>query len=85
MIGKRMAAVAESKCLTLMGQLHFDLAMQEQYLPNGIERLNRASSQFCLMVGEGDAFPSVVKLIWLKSLLEQYNFFQQSQMIWTKK
>ena len=45
MIEKRMAAVAESKPLELMGRLHLDLAMQEKYLPNGIEirlRLNRA-------------------------------------------
>ena len=64
-IKARMAAVAESKPLELMGRLHLDLAMQEKYLPNGIEirlRLNRASPQFCLMVGEDDAYPSVVKI-----------------------
>ena len=64
-IKARMAAVAESKPFELMGRLHLDLAMQEKYLPNGIEirlRLNRASPQFCLMVGEDDAYPSVVKI-----------------------
>ena len=64
-IEKRMKAVAESKPLELMGRLHLDLAMQEKYLPNGIEirlRLNRASPQFCLMVGEGGGYPSVVKI-----------------------
>ena len=48
-----MKLTAESKSVELMGRLHLDLAMQEKYLPNGIElklRLNRASSQFCLMV-----------------------------------
>ena len=64
-IKARMAAVEESKPLELMGRLHLDLAMQEKYLPNGIEirlRLNRASPQFCLMVGEGGGYPSVVKI-----------------------
>ena len=64
-IKARMAAVARSKPFELMGRLHLDLAMQEKYLPNGIEirlRLNRASPQFCLMVGEDDAYPSVVKI-----------------------
>ena len=64
-IKARIAAVAENKSFELMGRLHLDLAMQEKYLPNGIEirlRLNRASPQFCLMVGEDDAYPSVVKI-----------------------
>ena len=64
-IKARMAVVAESKSFELMGRLHLDLAMQEKYLPNGIEirlRLNRASPQFCLMVGEDDAYLSVVKI-----------------------
>ena len=65
-IKARMVAVEESKPLELMGRLHLDLAMQEKYLPNGIEirlRLNRASLQFCLMVGEGSGgYPSVVKI-----------------------
>ena len=65
MIKARMAVVTESKPLELMRRLHLDLAMQEKYLPNGIEirlRLNRASPQFCLMVGEDPVYPSVVKI-----------------------
>ena len=65
MIKARMAAVAESKPLELMGRLHLDLAMQENYLPNGIDirlRLNGASPQFCLMVGEDPVYPSLVKI-----------------------
>ena len=61
----RIAAVEESKPLELMGRLHLDLAMQEKYLPNGIEislRLNRASPQFCRMVSEDPVYPSVVKI-----------------------
>ena len=64
-IKARMAAVEESKPLELMGRLHLDLAMQEKYLPNGIEirlRLNRASPQFCLMAGEDPVYSSVVKI-----------------------
>ena len=60
MIKARMAAVTDSKPLELMGRLHLDLAMQEKYLPNGIEirlRLNRASPQFCLMVGKIQYIP----------------------------
>ena len=61
----RMKLTAESKSVEAMGRLHLDLAMQEKYLPNGIElkvRLNRASSQFCLMLGEDDPYPVVVKI-----------------------
>ena len=73
-IKARMAAVAESKPFELMGRLHLDLAMQEKYLPNGIEirlRLNRASPQFCLMVGEDDAYPSVQLLPAITNDLNQ--------------
>ena len=44
--------VAKSKSVELQGKLHLDLALQEKYLPNGLEfklRLNRSSPQFCLM------------------------------------
>ena len=44
-------------------RLSLDLAMQEKYLPNGIEfrlRLNRASPQFCIM-SEND-YPVMVKI-----------------------
>ena len=47
--GKR---VAKSKSVDLQGKLHLDLAMQEKYLPDGLEfklRLNLSSPQFCLM------------------------------------
>ena len=43
---------AKSKSVELQGKLHYDLAMQEKYLPNGLEfklRLTRSSPQFCLM------------------------------------
>ena len=33
----RMKLAAESKSVELMGRLHLDLAMQEKYLPNGID------------------------------------------------
>ena len=71
-IQKRMAAVEENKPLELMGRLHLDLAMQEKYLPNGIEinlRLNRASPKFCLMVGEDPVYPSVVNIDVAKVLV----------------
>ena len=29
--------IAKSKSVELQGKLHFDLAMQEKYLPNGLE------------------------------------------------
>ena len=48
-LGKR---AAQSKSMELQGKLHLDLAMQEKYLPNGLEfklRLNRSSPHFCLM------------------------------------
>ena len=47
--------------MELWGRLHLDLAMQEKYLPNGIEiklRLNRASPRFCFLSDE----PCVVKI-----------------------
>lgn len=59
----RKVAVEESKSFEFMGRLHLDLAMQEKYLPNGIEirvRLNRSSPQFCIMTGE--AYNLVVKI-----------------------
>ena len=52
-----------SKPLELQGRLHLDLAMQEKYLPNGIEfrlRLNRASPQFCIM--SDNDYPVMVKI-----------------------
>ena len=57
--GKR---VAKSKSVELQGKLHLDLAMQEKYLPNGLEfklRLNRSSPQFCLM---SDNSPAKIKI-----------------------
>ena len=57
--GKR---VAKSKSVELQGKLHLDLAMQEKYLPNGLEfklRLNRSSPQFCLM---SDDYPAKIKI-----------------------
>ena len=57
--GKR---VAKSKSVELQGKLHLDLAMQEKYLPNGLEfklRLNRSSPQFCLM---SDNYPAKIKI-----------------------
>ena len=56
---------AEGKSVEAMGRLHLDLAMQEKYLPNGIELklfLNQASPQFCLMVGEENPYLVVVKI-----------------------
>ena len=53
--GKR---VSKSKSVELQGKLHLDLAMQEIYLPNGLEfklRLDRSSPQFCLM---SDDYPA---------------------------
>ena len=53
--------VAKSKSVELQGKLHLDLALQEKYLPNGLEfklRLNR-SSQFCLM---SDDYPAKIKI-----------------------
>ena len=52
-----------SKAVELQGRLHLDLAMQEKYLPNGIEmkiRLSRSSPRFCLMA---DECPSKIKKI----------------------
>ena len=57
--GKR---VAKSKSVELQGKTHLDLAMQEKYLPNGLEfklRLNRSSPQFCLM---SDDYPTKIKI-----------------------
>ena len=57
--GKR---IAKSKSVELQGKLHLDLAMQEKYLPNGLEfklRLNRSSPQFCLM---SDNYPAKIKI-----------------------
>ena len=57
--GKR---VAKSKSVELQGKLHLDLAMQEKYLPNGLEfklRLNRSSPQFCLM---SDNSPAKIRI-----------------------
>ena len=57
--GKR---VAKSKSVELQGKLHLVLAMQEKYLPNGLEfklRLNRSSPQFCLM---SDNSPAKIKI-----------------------
>ena len=48
--------------MELQGRLHLDLAMQEKYLPNGIEmklRLSRSSPRFCLMA---DDCPSKIKI-----------------------
>ena len=47
----RNVAVAKSRPVELWGRLHLELAMQQKYLPNGIEikiRLNRASPRFCI-------------------------------------
>ena len=57
----RNVAVAKSIPVELWGRLHLDLAMQEKYLPNGIEikiRLNRASPRFCILSDD----PCVVKI-----------------------
>ena len=53
--GKR---IAKSKSEELQGKLHLDLAMQEKYLPNGLEfklRLNPSSPQFCLKIDDSHA------------------------------
>ena len=60
-VNARIVAVARSRPVELWGRLHLDLAMQEIYLPNGIEikiRLNRASPRFCILSDE----PFVVKI-----------------------
>ena len=60
-VNARNVAVAKSIPLELWGRLHLDLAMQEKYLPNGIEikiRLNRASPRFCILSDD----PCVVKI-----------------------
>ena len=57
----RNAYIAKSIPVELLGRLHLDLAMQEKYLPNGIEieiRLNRASPRFCILIDD----PCVVKI-----------------------
>ena len=52
-ITARGAPVRQSKVVELQGRLHLDLAMQEKYLPNGIEmKLSRSSPRFCLMADE---------------------------------
>ena len=51
-IKARMAAVEESKPLALMGRLHLDLAMQEKYLPNGIE-IRQIKSSFASVLSHG--------------------------------
>ena len=54
-ITDRGAPVGRSKVVELQGRLHLDLAMQEKYLPNGIQmkiRLSRCSPRFCLMTDE---------------------------------
>ena len=51
-------SVTKSKSVELQSKLHMDLAMQEKYLPNGLEfklRLNRSYSQFCLMSDDSPA------------------------------
>ena len=56
--------------MELWGRLHLDLAMQEKYLPNGIEikiRLNRASPRFCILSDE----PCVVKIDAISNELNQ--------------
>ena len=57
----RSVAVAKSIPVELWRRLHLDLAMQEKYLPNGIEikiRLNRGSPRFCILSDD----PCVVKI-----------------------
>ena len=57
----RNDVVARSRPVELWGRLHLDLAMQEKYLPYGIEmkiRLNRASTRFCILSED----PCVVKI-----------------------
>ena len=54
-------AVAKSRPVELWRRLHLDLAMQEKYLPNGIEikiRLNRASPRLCILSDD----PCVMKI-----------------------
>ena len=61
-ITDRGKCVAKSKSVELQGKLHLDLAMQEMYLPNGLEfklRLNRSSARFCLM---SDDSPGKIKI-----------------------
>ena len=61
-IADRGKHVAKSKSVELQGKLHLDLALQEKYLPNGLEfklRLNRSSPQFCLM---SDDYPAKIKI-----------------------
>ena len=61
-ITARGTSVGQSKVVELQGRLHLDLAMQEKYLPNGIEmklRLSRSSPRFCLMA---DECPSKIKI-----------------------
>ena len=61
-ITARGTPVGQSKVVELQGRLHLDLAMQEKYLPNGIEmtiRLSRSSPRFCLMA---DECPSKIKI-----------------------
>ncbi|MEW8546194.1 MAG: hypothetical protein AB2693_21965 [Candidatus Thiodiazotropha sp.] len=61
-IKNRIAAVKLSKAVELQGRLHLDLAMQEKYLPNGVEiklRLNRSSPRFSLMA---ESYPCKVKI-----------------------
>ena len=44
--------------MELQGKLHLDLAMQEKYLPNGLEfnrRRNRSFPQSCLMSDDSPA------------------------------
>ena len=75
----RMKRIAGSESVELMGRLHLDLAMQEKYLLNGKElklRLNRASSQFCLMVNEDPAYPVVVKIDTATLSVRHDNFSQ---------
>ena len=61
-ITARGTPVGRSKVVELQGRLYLDLAMQEKYLPNGIEmklRLSRSSPRFCLMA---DECPSKIKI-----------------------
>ena len=61
-ITERGKRVAKSESMELGGKLHLDLAIQEEYLPNGLEfklRLNRSSPQFCL---KSDDSPAKIKI-----------------------
>ena len=59
-ITNRGVPVATSKSVAVQGRLHLDLAMQEDFLPDGIEmNLRLSSSRFCLMV---DGCPSKIKI-----------------------